>query len=264
MSLCKICRKASKHVHDWISRRTNLQEESITDWLLDNISTQTNQIAYYPFNKHEEAKVSGADWDWWVLFGHSCFKLRIQAKRAKDNRDHYRDIARSNRYGLQIELLMNSSTRLNFYPMYAFFGHSCGNERCIREGDVSGIFITSALDVYKAVIAVPRRNVPKDTLLSLCIPFHCLFCCPLVHDGRSDGFENLFHRYFEYPRQPGEGEPSLERSELRHPGFEEQTPRFILALLEGIKGENASGMIREYQSMFPESNGIMITRHRRE
>lgn len=259
MSLCNICRDASEYVHAWIGRRPGLQEESVTDWLLDSISTQTNEVVYYPFSRYEEATVSGADWDWWVLFGRACFKLRIQAKRVKDDHDHYRDIMRSNQQGLQIELLINSSVRMNFYPMYAFYGHSCGNERCTRGADNSGAFVTSALDVYRAVAAAPRQKVLKAGLLSLCIPFHCLFCCPLVDDPVG-GFVRLFQHYFAYPQQPADGELHLLRSESEHPGFEEQTPGLILALLEGATGENARGMIHEYQSQFPESNGIVITR----
>jgi len=261
MGHCEIARKASQHIYGWLRRQPRLKEESITDWLLDQISTQTNQIAYYLFDRHEEATMSGADWDWWVLFGPACFKLRIQAKRARENHDHYKDIARSNQMGLQIELLINSSTRSNFYPMYAFYGHGCGRERCTREAQDSGVFVTSALEVYRAIVSVPRRTVPREALLSLCIPFHCLFCCPLVRDRRDHGFQRLFTHYFGYPGQPGENEPNLMPTDSESPGYERQTPRLILSLLESREGENAQGMIREYQSMFPESNGLVITRH---
>lgn len=264
MELCTIALKASEHVCGWLSRQPRVKEESVTDWLLDHISTQTNQIAYYLFDRHEEAVISGADWDWWVLFGPSCFKLRIQAKRVKNNHDHYKDIARSNQQGLQIELLINSSASLNFYPMYSFYGHTCGQEKCRREADRSGIWVTSALEVYQAVIAVPRRNVPKESLLSLCIPFHCLFCCPLVRDGRDHGFHKLFSHYFGYPAGPTDNEPKLAPYKAEFPGFEQETPRLILSLLRSKEGKNEVGMIREYQSLFPESNGVVITRHRME
>jgi hypothetical protein len=148
--------------------------------------------------------------------------------------------------------------------MYAFYGHSCGQERCRQDADRSGIWITSATDVYRSVIAVPRKNTPKAALLSLCIPFHCLFCCPLVRRGNGDGFGPLFQHYFDYPSRPGEREPRLRPSESERPGYERETPRIILALLEGVHGENATGLIREYREVFPQSNGLMITRHRNE
>jgi len=115
-NLCQIATDASAYVAGWLQRQPALQEESITDWMLDYFVQHSSDIRHYQFTRYEEARMSGADWDWWLLLERGCFKIRSQAKKVRRNHDHYRDLARANKTGCQIDLLLDSSTLHNFYP----------------------------------------------------------------------------------------------------------------------------------------------------
>ncbi len=56
----------SEYVYNWISRQNHVKEESLTDWLLYEISQRCNCIYYQAFSRHEEAQ-NGSDWEWWIL-----------------------------------------------------------------------------------------------------------------------------------------------------------------------------------------------------
>ena len=75
----------------------------LLDWLLFNISSKINRITYKSFTRNEEAKITGADWEWWFLYRKFSYKFRVQAKKIKTKGDNYSSIVYSNKYGLQID-----------------------------------------------------------------------------------------------------------------------------------------------------------------
>ena len=56
----------SEYIYNWINRQNHVKEESLTDWLLYEISQQCDFIYYQAFSRHEEAQ-NGSDWEWWIL-----------------------------------------------------------------------------------------------------------------------------------------------------------------------------------------------------
>lgn len=121
---CRLLRNASSYAAGWLFRQPSLKEESITDWLLDYVQQHSTAIRYYLFDRIEEGASSGADWDWWFLLSDGCFKIRVQAKKIKKDKDHYKDLAHFNKKHFQIDLLLDSSARHNFYPIYGVYGFS--------------------------------------------------------------------------------------------------------------------------------------------
>lgn len=255
--LCQISSNASSYVAGWLKRQSELKEESISDWILDQFDQHSSEVRYYQFTRHEEARISGADWDWWFLLRRGCFKIRIQAKKIRKNHDHYRDIARANKTGPQIDLLLESSARHNFYPMYALYGPGEGVERCTQIAQPSALFICSAHETYNLVFGSVRRRIDSSDLLSLSIPLQCLFCCPLVSDGSPS---QLFEHYFQIPQKgllDDRGFPMPDGNR----GYEREVPSIIASLFEMREDDSdPKGFVDEYRSMFPGSSGVMITR----
>ncbi len=248
---------ASQYVTGWLQRQPSVKEESITDWLLDYLDQHCSQIRYYQFSRHEEGRSSGADWDWWILSRRGCFKLRVQAKKVKRNVDHYPDLARSNRNGYQLDILLDSSASHNFYPIYSLYGFSEGKERCQRTSRPESLHICSAQEVYDLLFGGPRSRVESSSLLELSIPLPCLFCCPLSREQPYGGPGALFENYFRTaPKPRGEG---ADGEPLRGRGYEENTPEIIKIMFEvEVINSNTVGILREYQSMFAGSDGVVI------
>ncbi len=106
--LNEIAFDANDYIAGWIQRQPTVKEESITDWLLDYFHQRAPNVRYYEFNRIEEARYTGADWDWWFLLRKGCFKVRVQAKKLRYGKDHFPALARENQGGCQIDLLLDS------------------------------------------------------------------------------------------------------------------------------------------------------------
>ncbi len=68
--ICKQLHQSSGFVRKWIAKQPAVKEESLTDWLLFDVSTRLPNVLYHAFTRHEEARHTGADWEWWLLFPH--------------------------------------------------------------------------------------------------------------------------------------------------------------------------------------------------
>ena len=289
-SLYELAEEADSYTTGWMSRQPALKEESITDWLLDFFDQNSSLIQYYQFNHHEEARYSGADWDWWFLLRKGCFKIRVQAKRVRKNHDHYRDLARSNKTGRQLDILLDSSADYNFYPIYSLYGFSENVERCRMPSyrapsNKSCLFICSAQEVYDLVSGPSKERIESSDLLKLSIPLQCLFChflitesdllklsiplqCLFCHfsvtNNFSDGFPGLFHFFFSPPLASDRAEPEEQR------GYEDEVPSIIIDLLEarehagdtqiGDSTRDIQDVLSQYQHEFIGTNGVAIVR----
>ena len=258
--ICKIARDANDYVSGWMTRQPEIKEESITDWLLDYFDQNTSQIRYYQFNRHEEGRIYGADWDWWILLPNGCFKLRIQAKKIKNGANHYNDLTRNNQNGYQIDLLLNSSSSHNFYPLYSLYGKSEGMERCQQPPSPVSLHICSAQEVYDLVFGQPRRRINSTDLLKLTIPLECLFCCPLTRKGRGFDPRKLFGHYFQVPPRTF-NKDNRESFKNENRGFENEVPDILTDLykMESLN-DNSAGLINMYRSRFPGSNSLSIVK----
>ena len=115
---CILLKESSVYIRNWIDKQSNVKEESLTDWLLFEVSNKIKRITYKAFSRNEEAKITGADWEWWFLFKSNSYKFRVQAKKIKTNGDNYSSIAFSNKYGFQINKLISDSIDNNSILIY--------------------------------------------------------------------------------------------------------------------------------------------------
>ncbi|HUU46594.1 MAG TPA: DUF6615 family protein [Acidobacteriota bacterium] len=180
MSDCEALQESSRFVRDWFRRQPAVKEESLTDWLLFDISQKIPRVTYRAFSHHEEARQTGADWEWWFLFSSFAFKMRVQAKKLKPSEDHYPGIAHTNQHGLQIEKLLHDAHQTNSMPFYAFYTVETAEVMCRMGRNDEGVFMAEGHRIHGDVIAVPRRRIDSSDVLKHTIALSCFLCCPLA------------------------------------------------------------------------------------
>jgi hypothetical protein len=117
----RVFHEISDFLKQWMDEQPHVKEESLTDWMLYQVSLQKNNIKYHATNRHEEAK-SGEDWVWWLLMPNSAYCFSVQAKKLKgNNKDNWAAINYCNDNGAQIDLLLDKAVREGTYPLYLLY-----------------------------------------------------------------------------------------------------------------------------------------------
>ena len=257
-------KKISLYLREWISKQPAVKEESLTDYLLFQISEQVPKVYYKAFTRHEEAKTTGADWEWWVVFANNCaYKFRIQAKKGFP--DNYPHIAHSNKYGLQIETLLKDAITTNSIPFYAFYTNETGMVMCGRGINDEGVYFAGANKVYSSFIQGPREKVTIQSVLAISNPLSCFFGCPLVFES-DDTFSNFIENYYDDESKVSirkalnieHEENSNEQMEL---GLHNTIPSYVSVLLQ--QGNNTESNIdswyeNEYRNSIEDLSAIMV------
>jgi len=221
--LCKVLNQSAKYVHDWLKKQPSVKEESLTDWILFDISEKSPKVRYRMFSRHEEARSTGADWEWWFVSNNKSLRLRVQAKKAQGTKDLYSEIARTNQHGLQIDKLLADAKKQNAIPLYAFFSSEIEPTLCRGQNPVEGVYLASATRVYGDFIVGARSKVEAKDVLAISNPLSCITCCPLSQ--REDELPlNYFREYF--PEEFVASENSNESI-----GIHNQIPNYVQALL---------------------------------
>ena len=242
--------ESSAYVRDWMERQPAVKEESLSDWLLYDVSRRLPYVHYHAFNRTEEGRVTGADWEWWILFPGLYLRLRVQAKKAFEGKDNYREIVRTNRHGLQIDKLLENAEAINAIPLYAFFSSSGHSSACPRPTLPDGAYLAGAKAVYDRYIGGARVRVDAADLVAHSIPFSCFACCPLTYDG-ADGAERFARTYF-----PREATPDDSGG---HPvrGLHRQLPAYVESLLE-VGDEVPEWWDREFASATGDVRALLV------
>lgn len=179
--------ECSKYIYDWISKQNHVKEESLTDWLLYEISQQCDFVFYQAFSRHEESH-NGSDWEWWILTEDEserhtfcAYRFLVQAKKLLPNgKDNYSLISYGNKYGTQVDLLLDSANAKNALPLYMFYSvgtsdvlEQIKNVKYISsrtfvwcEDCINGCYISLANVVYDMLYNRPRMRVLDSELLN--------------------------------------------------------------------------------------------------
>ena len=249
---CEALSSASRSVGAWMSKQPHVKEESITDWLLYDLSEKRKDIIYHAFSRHEESSLTGADWEWWFLFCQSSFKYRVQAKKLRTDKDNYPSVAYSNTNGLQIDMLVRDSRAANALPMYAFYTAPTGSETACRRGgadDYNGVFLAGASAIQTSFLDPGRRKITSADILKESVPFSCLACCPLVQNSGSheDFLRHYFDRDFNYE---GANQPL---------GLHEDVPGYVEALVQASReGDVPHWFEGEFRRDIADTKSILI------
>lgn len=214
--------ETTQTILDWIQQQPHVKEESITDWLLFELSKRYRCLKYYTFTRHEEMS-NGADWEWWVLTTHFAYRFRVQAKKLKAKIDNYSSVCYSNNNGLQIDLLLEASDHDAAFPLYMFY--SAGEQdtdlvlrnyptpnlsKMIKwcEPCSNGAYLSPARVIYDEVLAKPKRKIDDSTLLNISLKLSCFDLVFQHSDVESINSEvekhlNLLNRSFKQESKHG-------------------------------------------------------------
>jgi hypothetical protein len=200
-TICHSIIQASIYVAEWIGRQPEVKEESITDWSLDWLAQRTNyRLAYKLFTRHEEARTTGADFEWWIVGNQRAFKARVQAKRLKSNADNYPSLAHANDYGLQILKLIENANAADAVALYMFYARSAV---LLPRGKVAanGMFVAEAEDIDDHFVSVARQYVSDENVLNRSVPLSVIFCLAGSVNPLSGGLDTLV-RFIRSERGP--------------------------------------------------------------
>lgn len=247
-------------IFNWLQRQPSVGEESITDWLLYTLSERLRWVRYLKFTRHEEAKYTGADWEWWILGDRQCLGMRVQAKKTRGHPDLYPLMAYSNRRGLQIERLLEGARSANLLPLFAVYDApspvppvACGAAPHTRP---CGVFVVGAKQMYDDHIAPGRRPLDLLHLLRSCHPLSCLFCCSQSVDTSSASYFNNVAAQIARVCSGRHGEESQE-SDSENTGMHEEPPPYIRALIDAAEAADARWIETEFASALQEVNAIV-------
>lgn len=255
---CEKLKESSLYVRDWIARQPAVKEESLTDWLLYDISQKINGIIYRAFSRHEEARVTGADWEWWFLFPDFSAKMRVQAKKINPGNDNYAAIAHTNKYGLQIEKLLQDSEAKNFLPFCTFYTCLQEHVMCQKQINDEGVFMAGANQVHGDFIKGGKRPAMPTDILAKSIALSCFLCCPLQSEGhgRRSFISFLSHYYSsEIGHVPEEGE-QLDREPTR--GIYREIPSYVSSLVEHAREGLPDWWEQEFRGYIEGVNSIVV------
>ncbi len=228
----KIFKEASLYIQNWLEHQPGVKEESITDWLLFDISKQIKSVHYKSFSRHEEARKTGADWEWWLVFKDFSLRLRIQAKKIKISSDNYSAIAYTNRHGLQIEKLLLDSVKDNFIPLYAFYTPKASTTMCGANILDEGVYLAGGKTIFESFVLKGKKTVSDNDILKLSNPLSCLLGChkSFFNGGR---LTDYFKSYYAKDVSPDNSEKI---NSNQHPnemlGFHKKMPNHISSFIK--------------------------------
>ena len=175
----------SNKMYEWLSKQPNVKEESLTDWLLFELSDICNFIKYYAFTRNEESLI-GADWDWWVLTNSNAYRFRIQAKKLRPDKDNWASFSYGNKNGIQIDLLLDSARKDSAFPLYMLYSTSspdideqlsnyknqrfqemikwCADCKCAS-------FLSPTKNIYELIFGQGKKTIHDEILLNLSLRF---------------------------------------------------------------------------------------------
>jgi len=237
---------ASRYIRRWLRGQPAVKEESLTDWLLYDISSKSPRFRYAAFSRHTEARETGADWEWWILFPRRSFRFRVQAKKLTRDGDVYASLAYTNKNGLQIDMLLASSDRANALPFYAFYTGSPSQTMCGAQRHDEGAFLGGARRMFSDFIAPGKKQVQPAEVLRRTTPLSCLLGCPLVQEQGDDLLRFLGSYYAEdFQGRAPSGAPQQDG----HLGVYDQTPQFVTSFVQA----SAEGLPEWWEDEFGES-----------
>lgn len=209
--------KCSEYIYNWISKQPCVKEESITDWLLYNLSESCPFIYYTAFPRNEEAK-NGADWEWWILIpddysttNYYAYRFLIQTKKLRSNgKDNFPLLNYSNTQGLQIDLLLSSAAKKRALPMYMYYTISNQDFSMLVKNDkylskqilewcrdcTNGCYLSPAHLPYDLLYGRMRSKILDTELLNYAYKFS--LCDLLFYENKSnikDAFKSLNERF---------------------------------------------------------------------
>ncbi len=188
MIVCEENKRISSEVWDFIDNVGDVGEESLTDYLVwqwRKLNKKFNYLNVEKHNRHFENFVSGADFELelWFLYDNQTLSFVFQAKKIFKEYDGYTGKFNYQNGNLrQIDVLIDYATANRKLPFYILYSQPNNDTRtkCNNDFQDKAIFITDAITINNFTQNFRNRRLSKNRILSDTLPFHCLFCCPLM------------------------------------------------------------------------------------
>lgn len=254
---CVNVRAVGSRVAHWMGQQPAVGEESITDWVLFELYERLPWVRYRKFNRVEESRESGADWDWWFVSNSGALGLRVQAKKVITALDQYRGLAHTNRRGLQIEMLLESARSAHLLPFYALYHRPSASPPVLCKASpllshkAEGIFLADGTTVYTQFIKGGRNPVSAEQLIATSNPLSCTFCCPLAIESDKDGPARIRRQLVQY-------HPSAAESNGPRTGWHEEVPAHVQYLLAEPRNEPSPEWDAQFAHQSRSTNAILV------
>lgn len=200
MDICEANIALSEEVHDFLINVPDVNEESVTDFLIwrwRELDRRFHYISSKTFTRHQEHSLTGADFELelWLIGNRQSIPLLFQAKKFIKSHDSYvrRFNYPDNTQG-QLATLQSYAARHSMLPFYAIYtSNSVGAKplcRGRRAQPKAGLYMLPARDAKAFGDARYGKQLALKKILEKSNPFHCIFCCPLGHS--ISYFQNYF------------------------------------------------------------------------
>jgi hypothetical protein len=182
---CRAFVTEGKYIAEWMRAQIEVKEESITESYLYRLAQAVPTVRYLSFSRWEEARRTGADWEWWFIMPTRALRLRVQAKKLRTRARIRADIGRRNKHGGQLAMLLACARRDNAIPIYTFYSSDTVTRTACGLGSVGiGAFIASARAVH-TLLKAPGR-IDELRIINICRAAACLPCC-VLQSGKASG-----------------------------------------------------------------------------
>lgn len=262
MNDCKEVKQISMYIREWITKQPAVKEESLTDYLLFQISEKIPSIKYKAFSRQEESSSTGADWEWWFVFSNYAYKLRVQAKKTKP-KDNYSSIAYCPKNKeLQIEKLLKDAINTNSIPFYAFYSNENGKVLCQKGINDEGVYIAGANTLYNSFVKT-RQRVSAQDILSITNPLSCFFCCPLAIKHNGHRLSSFFENYYREENQEAirkniDSEDKFLSNDNQVLGFHKSIPNYVSILIDKERKNVDEWYEGEFKNYIKEIDAIIV------
>ena len=222
--------ECSAEIKNWLIRQPDVDVETLTGWLLENLSAKSNSIKYKPLSHASTNRSTVADWEWWFVFSDtSSFAAKVVAKKLDSSADNYPSLANADNGTLQIDRLLDESAKEGYAAFYVLYSTNDHNSSVCKNGKSNdGIFHGEANKFRNEFITKDRRTLYPVDILSVSNPVSCAFGCPGIYGEGMDkeaGFRQHIGHYF-----PMRSDHLTEQSQFQELGFR-NTPVHIIDLL---------------------------------
>lgn len=267
MSLCNQFALSSTSIKHWFSRQPEVKEESITDWLLDDLSSKESTVIYKQFSRYDESHLSGADWEWWfILSSNKFFSAVVQAKKLVPKKDNYDGIMHKPKTTisrpkteLQIKTLRTFAKQNSFAALYAFYSLE-DNIKCPIIKNTEGVFIIPADDIHRLFVRTRKRKILPERIIRESLPLSCMLCCPLIK--RTTGITKNLPKAFEdflYKKFIKQTNPLTDNSNSPSPvGFKNQLPAYVGQIIRESAGQTGDILVNT-DEVTPICKKVLVT-----
>ncbi|MEH2404372.1 MAG: DUF6615 family protein [Nostoc sp.] len=251
-NICQQIYHSSKYVSLWLTKQPHVNEESLTDWLLFHISTKVPNIHYHTFTRIEEARQTGADWEWWILFPQNYVRFRVQAKKLSTD-DNYKKIAYANKYGLQIHKFLEDSKQANAISLYALYSPAINYEMCNKKlsNQNDGVFLAGGQQIHNAFILGYSLKITAIDILKLSRPFSCFACCPLI-TANGGGLQHYLKQYFQLEMT------SVSPNYNNFRGLHDELPNYLSSFMDKVQVGVPEWWEKEFKLQMGDFNALLV------